>query len=148
MTIDKIPMPHNEGKTNIAEIVSFLNQAEEGNTLFVIEKVSIRPSDERAGKTTRLEAMIRNQESCVTIAKMCGLDIAQVHPRTWQSEIGLNLSGQTLTTARRKAEYRNRASGYFSHRFTRPTGDAACIALWAHESLLNHNDKLVIEKAI
>ena len=32
--------------------------------------------------------------------------------------------------------------------FTRPTGDAACIALWAHEALLNHNDKLVIEKAI
>lgn len=73
-----------------------------------IEKLAIRHDDLQGGKVFRIRKMIANQEQLKAVLSLCGLDICEVHPLTWQSRLGLRIVGEEKSE--RKRRYKTIAS--------------------------------------
>lgn len=73
-----------------------------------IEKLAIRHDDLQGGKVFRIRKMIANQEQLKAVLSLCGLDICEVHPLTWQSRLGLRIVGEGKSE--RKRRYKTIAS--------------------------------------
>lgn len=80
-------------------------------TICFIEKLSIRHDDLQGGKVFRIRKLIANYESLKAIISLCNVDICEVHPLTWQSRLGLRITGEEKTT--RKRRYKEIASSLF-----------------------------------
>lgn len=76
-----------------------------------VEKLAIRHDDLQGGKVFRIRKMIANQEQLKAVLSLCGLDICEVHPLTWQSRLGLRKVGEEK--AERKRRYKDVASGLY-----------------------------------
>ena len=136
----KMPMPRLNKRTDFVRVWEFLAQCDNDKALFVIEWVYIRAND-GIHKAVKLQELVKNSEACISIAALQNMDYAQVHPLTWQSGIHLNTKG--LSDTARKKKYKEYASKELGHKFTNPTGDAACIAAWACQMLNQSNSKLL-----
>lgn len=73
-----------------------------------VEKLAIRHDDLQGGKVFRIRKMIANQEQLKAVLSLCGLDICEVHPLTWQSRLGLRIIGEEKSE--RKRRYKTIAS--------------------------------------
>lgn len=73
-----------------------------------VEKLAIRHDDLQGGKVFRIRKMIANYESLKAIIALCNVDFCEVHPLTWQSRLGLRITGEEKTT--RKRRYKTIAS--------------------------------------
>lgn len=76
-----------------------------------IEKLAIRHDDLQGGKVFRIKSMIANYEQLKAVISLCGIDICEVHPLTWQSRLGLRKIGEEKQA--RKRRYKDVASGLY-----------------------------------
>lgn len=59
------------------------------NPICMIEKVSVRPGDERGGKIFRVQSMMRNYNELINALKVADIKFIEVYPQTWQSVLRL-----------------------------------------------------------
>ena len=76
-----------------------------------IEKLAIRHDDLHGGKVFRIKSMIANYEQLKAVISLCGIDLCEVHPLTWQSRLGLRKIGEEKQA--RKRRYKDVASGLY-----------------------------------
>lgn len=94
-------------------------------TVAFVEKLAIRHDDLQGGKVFRIRKMIANQEQLKAVLSLCGLDICEVHPLTWQSRLGLRKVGEEKSE--RKRRYKDVASGLYPQ---------AKVTMWNCDALL------------
>lgn len=108
-----------------------------------LEKLSIRPDDVRVekdtanlGKLFRIKNMMSNYEQLKAAVKCCHIDLAEVHPRTWQSRLNLNYRG--IEKPERKRLYKERAAKIYPQlKPTLKTADAILIMQFGVRTLQN-----------
>jgi hypothetical protein len=82
------------------------------NVCVFVEKLSIQHRDfAEAGKIFRLQKMLKNYEQLKAVIGVCMVDMAEVHPLTWQSRLGLRIKGEEKH--QRKLRYRTEASRFY-----------------------------------
>ena len=60
--------------------------------LCFIEKVNVRPSDMHGGKAFSMMKLIKNYDRIKDVMRLNKIGFIEVHPKTWQSYLKLNLS--------------------------------------------------------
>lgn len=131
------------GRT-LDEISDLLTQIKENFTevAFVIEKVQAFSfgGDSAPGKSFNINKMLKNYEQLITVIKMLGFPLIEVHPRTWQNYLELNkkydIPLKRLSDKEKEARKRERKNKYkqFAQekypeiRVTLWNSDALCIA--------------------
>lgn len=80
-------------------------------TVVFIEKLQIRQDDLQGGKVFRIRKMMANYEQLKAVVSLCGADLAEVHPLTWQSRLGTRKTGEPKPE--RKRRYKDIASGLY-----------------------------------
>lgn len=97
--------------------------------IFVIEMVSIRPSDMEDGSIYRkIDVMIRNKHIVEGLLEVCGKKFIQISPRKWQSRYTKQMKGLEYTE--RKRYLKDRAVEIFKN---------TKVTLWNSDALLMLN---------
>ena len=81
------------------------------NPVVFIEKLAIRHDDLQGGKVFRIRKLIAGYEQLKAVISLCGVDLCEVHPLTWQSRLGLRKVGEEKNV--RKIRYKDVASGFY-----------------------------------
>ena len=98
--------------TEITKLGEFLKHYREiFSPVAFIEKLAIRHDDLQGGKVFRIRKLIAGYEQLKTVVSLCGIDLCEVHPLTWQSRLGLRIKGEEKP--KRKARYKEAAQVLF-----------------------------------
>lgn len=90
-----------------------------------IEKLAIRHDDLQGGKVFRIRKLIAGYEQLKTVVSLCGIDLCEVHPLTWQSRLGLRIVGEEKQA--RKKRYKDVANGFYP---------SVSVTMWNCDALL------------
>jgi len=113
-------------ETNVGILIEMLSIYTKGhNAIVFIEKVSMRPSDNK-GKQFQIVKMLANYEALKTIINILGVPMIQVMPRVWQKY--LNLVKAKEESKDRKKRYKRFASDITGMKTALWNSDAICIA--------------------
>lgn len=94
------------------EIAKLLEKMIDGETVLFLEKVTMNPTDtETCGKFFGIQKMMKQYENFKVLVEMCGIDMVEVHPKTWQSHFGFKAKGMDKT--QRKNLYKKHAQHLF-----------------------------------
>ena len=134
-TVSTAAMP-----SDLTELGTFLQWVRENyvSPLILLEKINIRHDDlAERGKVFRIQKMIENYANLKAVITLSGIPLAEVHPLTWQSRLGLRKTGEEK--AERKRRYKEVAQRHYpSVKATMKTCDALLIMRYG--CVLNQSD--------
>ena len=112
--------------TEITKLGEFLKHYREiFSPVAFIEKLAIRHDDLQGGKVFRIRKLIAGYEQLKTVVSLCGIDLCEVHPLTWQSRLGLRIVGEEKQA--RKKRYKDVANGFYP---------SVSVTMWNCDALL------------
>ena len=116
-----------ESTSRLAEWIVF--QKEKGNPIVFIEKVSPWMSDSdksNHGKQFRIQKMMSNYESLLTVLRIYMIPFVEVTPLVWQKYLNLHVKGISKTS--RKNKFKKAAQSWYPHlKVINATSDALCL---------------------
>jgi hypothetical protein len=112
----------NMNSTDVRAIAKLIDEHKnDHNVLLIIEKVQARPQDaDHPGKIFRIQKMLSNYDSLITVINLSGVDYVEVVPRVWQ---------KTLNLSKEKNQNKAFAKNHYPmiEKITLKISDAVCI---------------------